>query len=74
MSESVVKQNRTFEVSIEELLKDKSSEPLTLLEVSSARINLLNFFETLIEIAIENPELFKDELLKARNNKKKLND
>lgn len=60
MSESVVKQKRTSEVSLEELLRDKSSEPITPLEVSSARINLLNFFETLIEIAKENPELIQE--------------
>ncbi|MEX0999698.1 MAG: hypothetical protein WD000_07040 [Thermodesulfobacteriota bacterium] len=60
MSESVVKQERISEVSLEELLRDKSSESLTPLEVSSARINLLNFFETLVEIAKENPEIIQE--------------
>ena len=60
MSDSEFKRKICSEVSIEELIRNISSETLTPLEVSTARINLFNFFETLVEIAQENPELMQE--------------
>jgi hypothetical protein len=62
MSEFAIKQKRTTDLCLEELLQDKYSEPLTLLEVSSARINLVNFFETLVDIAKDNPEIIQGKI------------
>jgi len=45
---------------IEELLKEKYSHSLSDLDSKGAKNNILGFFETLLEIAKENPELINE--------------
>lgn len=50
---------------LQTLLEEKSCDFYTESEIITAKNNLLGFFETLIEIAKENPELINDQLQKC---------
>ena len=60
MSECKFKQQEYHKASTEKSSEDKTTELSSLYEDPSDRLNLFGFFETLLEIARDNPQIIQE--------------